>query len=305
MTQGIVTSLEILGLSQVMDNRGSKSDSHISVKEQRADGSSIFSKYCKVCSTGQGNLVFIHPLIKRDVNTVICASTYKYTSSRQIFNDSFSLRSTQKSFYSNKVTPFNINTNSLNPNYITGFTDGEGCFTVGISPDSKYKTSYRVKATFQVGLHVNDSALLKQIKLFFGVGNITKLGKESVQYRVSGLDDLNVIINHFNHYPLLTKKYSDYLLFKEVIDLMKEGKHLTLEGLNRIVSIKAALNNRELSNNLSLAFPNIVAKRTILRPETPIRNIQDLNWLAGFTDAEGCFLIALKKSPTSKLGETV
>lgn len=88
MTQGIVTSLEILGLSQGMGNRGSKSDSHISVKEQRADGSSIFSKYCKVCSTGQGNLVFIliHPLIKRDVNTVIYASTYKYISSRQIFN---------------------------------------------------------------------------------------------------------------------------------------------------------------------------------------------------------------------------
>lgn len=295
MTQGIVTSLEILDLSQGMGNRGSKSDSHISVKEQRADGSSIFSKYCKVCSTGQGNLVFIHPLIKRDVNTVY-ASTYKYISSRQIFNVS------QKSFYSSKMTPFNTNTNSLNPNYITGFTDGEGCFTAGISSDSKYKTSYRVKATFQIGLHVNDSALLKQIKLFFGVGNITKLGKESVQYRVSGLDDLNVIINHFNLYPLLTKKYYDYLLFKEVIDLMKEGKHLTLEGLNRIVSIKAILNNRELSNNLSLAFPNV---ESILRPETPIRNIQDLNWLAGFTDAEGCFLIALKKSPASKLGETV
>lgn len=89
MTQGIVTSLEILGLSQVMDNRGSKSDSHISVKEQRADGSSIFSKYCKVCSTSQRNLVFIHPLIKRDVNTIIYASTYKYISNRQIFNDSF------------------------------------------------------------------------------------------------------------------------------------------------------------------------------------------------------------------------
>ena len=41
MIEGIVTSLEILGLSQGMDYRGSKSDSLISVKEQRADGSSI------------------------------------------------------------------------------------------------------------------------------------------------------------------------------------------------------------------------------------------------------------------------
>nr|YP_009364364.1 LAGLIDADG endonuclease [Ophiocordyceps sinensis]ARF03377.1 LAGLIDADG endonuclease [Ophiocordyceps sinensis] len=64
MKEGIVISLEILGL---MGYRGSKSDSYISVKEQRADGSSIFYKYCKVCSKCQGNLVFIHPI--KNVNT--------------------------------------------------------------------------------------------------------------------------------------------------------------------------------------------------------------------------------------------
>ncbi|RKF57476.1 hypothetical protein OnM2_073008 [Erysiphe neolycopersici] len=48
-----------------------------------------------------------------------------------------------------------------------------------------------------------------------------------------------------------TLKQSDYLLFKEVVNLI-EGKHLTL---NKIVSIKAVL--RELSDNLKLALPNI------------------------------------------------
>lgn len=42
MTEGTVTSLEILDTNQGMDNRGSKSDSLISVKEQRVDGSSVF-----------------------------------------------------------------------------------------------------------------------------------------------------------------------------------------------------------------------------------------------------------------------
>ena len=306
MTQGTVTLLEIFGWGQGMGNHGSKSDNHISVKEQRADGSSIYSIYCKVCSKSQGNLVFLHYLNKRNVNTVLSTSTYRHASSPQTnilySKNSFSLGGIQKSYYSSRGAPFNTHRDLLNPNYITGFTDGEGCFTVGISSDSKYKTGYRVKATFQIGLHVNDSALLEQIKLFFGVGNVTKLGVESVQYRVSGLDDLNIIINHFNNYPLLTQKYYDYLLFKEVISLMKEGKHLTLEGLNSIVSIKATLNNRELFNTLSLAFPNT---EPILIPELPIINIQDLNWLAGFTDAEGCFFIALKKSPASKLGEAV
>jgi hypothetical protein len=44
MSGGIVTSLEIFGVNQGMGNRVSKLDSHISVKEQRVDGSSILKK---------------------------------------------------------------------------------------------------------------------------------------------------------------------------------------------------------------------------------------------------------------------
>ena len=301
MIEGIVTSLEIIGLGQWMDNRGSKSDSLISVKEQRADGSSIFSKYCKVCSESQGNLVFIHP--KRDVNTVISTTPFRVRSryTKNILYPNI----IQKSLFSSNAIrreAFNTPALTLSPNYVTGFTDGEGCFFVGISKDVKFKTGYRVKATFQIGLHEKDIALLEQIKLFFGVGKVTRLGTESVQYRVSGLDDLNTITNHFDNYPLLTRKHSDYIFFKEVINLMKESKHLTLEGLNRIVSIKSTLNNGELSDSLNLAFANI---EPALRPEVPSRDMQDLHWLAGFTDAEGCFFVALKKSPASKQGETV
>ena len=44
MPGGIVTSLEILDTNQGMGNRGSKSDSLISVKEQRVDGYSVLKK---------------------------------------------------------------------------------------------------------------------------------------------------------------------------------------------------------------------------------------------------------------------
>lgn len=81
-------------------------------------------------------------------------------------------------FYSKtpKVQYSNYSTSSkLNPYYVSGFTDGEGCFFVGVSPDSKYKTNFKVKAIFQVGVHIKDFALLEEIKLFFNVGRITKL----------------------------------------------------------------------------------------------------------------------------------
>lgn len=277
ITEGIVTSLEILAIG--MGNRGSKSDSHISVKEQRADGFSILYKYCKVCSKCQGNLVLLQP--NRGIN-----SKFKYSYS-------------QSSLFS---TSSNYLTKDLNPNYVTGFSDGESCFFIGVSPDSSYKTNFRVKATFQIGVHEKDESLLKKIQLFFGVGLISRLGQNSVQYRVSKLEDLSIILNHFENYPLITHKQADFLLFKETVCLMREGKHLTKEGLNRVVSIKATINNGNISDSLSLAFPDI---NPASRPNIQAKIIKDLDWLAGFTDAEGCFFIALKKSAESKLGETV
>ena len=117
---------------------------------------------------------------------------------------------------------------------------------------------------------------------------------------MSALEDLKVIINHFDKYLLLTNKQYDYLLVKQVINFMEPGRHLTIEGLNKIMSIKAVLNNPEISDSLNIAFPNI---EPILRPEIKYRKIkyrkiESLHWLAGFTDAEGCFFVALKKKMT-------
>lgn len=47
------------------------------------------------------------------------------------------------------------------------------------------------------------------------------------------------------------------------------------------------------------AFPEIVP--VIIPKMDPIK-ILNYNWLAGFTDAEGCFYVAHKKSKASKLG---
>ena len=74
MIEGIVTSLEILGSSQGMGYRGSKSviRENITVKEQRVDGSSVSSRYCKVYSKCQGNLVFMRRMT--DIYTLILSN---------------------------------------------------------------------------------------------------------------------------------------------------------------------------------------------------------------------------------------
>ena len=51
----------------------------------------------------------------------------------------------------------------------------------------------------------------------------------AVEFRVSTLNDIaNVIIPHFDKYPLLTKKQADYILFKEIILLLLNKEHSTL-----------------------------------------------------------------------------
>ena len=75
----------------------------------------------------------------------------------------------------------------MDPWFITGFIDGEGCFTfsMGLCPrNNKYKTGWFVKQSFKISLHKKDQFLLEQLKNFLGVGSIVKLGPQSVQYSV-------------------------------------------------------------------------------------------------------------------------
>jgi hypothetical protein len=37
-------------------------------------------------------------------------------------------------------------------------------------------------------------------------------------------------------YPLNTQKHADFILFKLIVELMNDGAHLTLDGLQKIVT---------------------------------------------------------------------
>jgi len=86
-----------------------------------------------------------------------------------------------------------------------------------------------------------------------GIGSISSHGKDAVQFRVSSVKDLQVIVDHFNNFPLITQKWSDFQLFKAAFELVKSKRHLTPEGLIDIVSVKATM-NLGLSKELQVAF---------------------------------------------------
>lgn len=187
----------------------------------------------------------------------------------------------------------------LHPWYITGFSDAESSFGVQVQKRGK---NWVIIASFAVCLHNKDETLLKLIQSYFGgVGGFSQ-SNNSIIYRVSSLKDINnVIIPHFDKYPLLTQKRADYILFKSVVQLMNNKEHLTSEGLVKIISIKASINNG-LSSTLTEAFPSITP---IDRPLVKEIEIPDPNWVAGFTEGEGCFNVNIRSSKTHKTGAQV
>jgi hypothetical protein len=149
---------------------------------------------------------------------------------------------------------------------------------IRVKKNKKYRIGFVVEAYFSItrapalprsrlaapaGLHKKDISILQDIQRYFGVGSLRKDVKNNVKYRVESLKDIvNVIIPYFEKYPLITQKLADYLLFRDVVNLMINKEHLTKKGLNKIVSIKAVI-NLGLPDELQLYFPEI---QPIIRP---------------------------------------
>jgi hypothetical protein len=252
-----------------MGYRGSKSEFHnpqpieMSVKEQRVDGSYFGTKNIpKLRCTLTGGESRYHIKIPSKQLNQRTFSTFK---------------------------------NVLNPWFITGFTDAEGCFSIGIRPDAKLKTKWRVLPVFIIKLHKKDLIILEDIKKTLQVGKIRKSGENCVQYVVESFKELVVIVNHFDNYPLVTAKVSDFLLFKQCFELIKNGEHLTVEGLLKIVSLKSSL-NWGISEKLTKNFPLVIP---VNRLEYKFKGIPDPFWIAGFTSGDGSFQIRIRKLNTN------
>ena len=115
-----------------------------------------------------------------------------------------------------------------------------------------------VRLYFQIGLHLKDEKILKLIQSTLGVGKIYKSQSraDSVELQVSSIKDMSAIIRFFDNYPLITQKWADYILFKEAYELILNKRHLTIEGLKRLVAIRSLV-NKGLSNTLKEAYPNL------------------------------------------------
>ena len=140
-----------------------------------------------------------------------------------------------------------------------------------------------------------------KLKDYFGVGGVYQHTGNMYRYKVSSIKDtLNVIIPHFDKYPLITQKRADFDIFKQIIKILSKGP-LKLSDLQEVINLKAGL-NKGLSPALKLAFPNTVVPS---RQEILFKSIPSPFWVCGFTEGEGSFYISLVKNSRLKTGVDV
>ena len=140
----------------------------------------------------------------------------------------------------------------LNPYWLVGFTDGEGCFSVSIFRNKTLKSGYQVFPEFVLTQGAKSLLTLENVKEFFGCGKIYENKRydnhrESLyRYCVRNKTDLiNKICPFFDKYKLQTAKIHDYELFKQALYMLQNGEHLTEQGFKKIQLIASKMNRQK------------------------------------------------------------
>lgn len=141
-------------------------------------------------------------------------------------------------------------TNSiLNPYYIAGFVDGEGCFSISIYKHKERRFGLDVKLVFEIELRADDREILERLKRTLDCGEIYILNYKKykwhphVKFKVGSLNDLrNKIIPFFNRYRLQAKKKKSFEIFCQAVEIMSSKDHLTKLGMQKLSILKKKIN---------------------------------------------------------------
>jgi len=156
----------------------------------------------------------------------------------------------------------------ISDDYIMGFVEGEGCFSVAIQryidrKPRKTKTiarrkdqsiGFTVRPSFRITAVAQENAVLYAIKDRLGVGNIytQKRGgnaRSASHYYAQTIAELEKIKEFFSGKEFYTSKGESFRLWLECLKIIREGRHLTKKGLLEICELRDKMNFRLAGKN--------------------------------------------------------
>ncbi|OJI08709.1 MAG: endonuclease [Candidatus Vogelbacteria bacterium CG22_combo_CG10-13_8_21_14_all_37_9] len=141
--------------------------------------------------------------------------------------------------------------------WITGFTDGEGCFSVCFIKNKTAKSGWQIFPEFVITQGEKSLPALKIFQKYFQSGNIyinkryDNHTENLYRYCIRSIDELNKkVIPFFQKHHLKTFKNNDFVIFAKIVKMMSEQKHLSPNGAIRIAKLVEKMNRKKASRFL-------------------------------------------------------
>ncbi len=133
----------------------------------------------------------------------------------------------------------------LDPHWVVGFVDGEGCFSVSLHAHPGVRSfGWQINPVFQVSQHRAARHVLAALVDFFGCGRVRSKGAGSpvMIFAVDRRRDLEArVIPFFEAHPPIVKGH-DFGLFAEIVRQLRAGDHFTRTGFEHVVRLAFAMN---------------------------------------------------------------
>lgn len=141
--------------------------------------------------------------------------------------------------------------NIITPDYILGFSDGEGCFTLHIWKREKNSFGLNFTPSFSISQNTHSRKVLDEIQEFFQCGFVRK-DRKTHKYEVRDLKNLEQkIIYFFQQNILRTQKKQDFLVFCEICNLLKNKAHSDLPGVRKLIDLAYSMNQKGVNRRKS------------------------------------------------------
>jgi hypothetical protein len=141
--------------------------------------------------------------------------------------------------------------------WIVGFVDGEGCFSISVVRNPGCRLGWQVQHEFSVTQSASSRPALELLMEEFQCGNVIVNTRRDdhreqlLRFSVKRRDDLvGIVVPFFEEHPLRTAKRLDFERFVTILCMMQEGAHLEEEGLRRIAQETEHMNRRQRSRYL-------------------------------------------------------
>jgi len=133
---------------------------------------------------------------------------------------------------------------SLNPWFVTGLIDGEGCFSVSFTLRKRLRVGIETRPSFSISLNQRDLNLLKQICAYFKCGGIRySRSDRTYKFEVRSISDITEkIIPHFEKFPLHGAKQADFIKFVKICKDVRANLHVNKKYLKEIIETAYQMN---------------------------------------------------------------